>query len=164
MQNIRLKGLYIFLLIISIIALDLYTKFVVSGDNNTIIVSSFIKLHTINNYGIAFSLFDGLQDGGRLLLSIVILIVLIFVAYELYKNLRSSINYLLGLSLVLGGGVANFIDRFDNGSVTDFIIVHYENIYFPAVFNIADLSISIGAMFIIFHLIGIPRGSNQIQQ
>ena len=162
MQNIRLKGLYIFLLIISIIALDLYTKFVVSGDNNTIIVSSFIKLHTINNYGIAFSLFDGLQDGGRLLLSIVILIVLIFVAYELYKNLRSSINYLLGLSLVLGGGVANFIDRFDNGSVTDFIIVHYENIYFPAVFNIADLSISIGAIFIIFHLAGIPRGSNQI--
>ena len=163
MQNIRLKGLYIFLLIISIIALDLYTKFVVSGDNNTIIVSSFIKLHTINNYGIAFSLFDGLQDGGRLFLSIVILIVLIFVAYELYKNLRSSINYLLGLSLVLGGGVANFIDRFDNGSVTDFIILHYENIYFPAVFNIADLSISIGAIFIIFHLIGIPRGSNQIQ-
>ena len=162
MQNIRLKGLYIFLLIISIIALDLYTKFVVSGDNNTIIVSSFIKLHTINNYGIAFSLFDGLQDGGRLLLSIVILIVLIFVAYELYKNLRSSINYLLGLSLVLGGGVANFIDRFDNGSVTDFIIVHYENIYFPAVFNIADLSISIGAIFIIFHLAGTPRGSNQI--
>ena len=162
MQNIRLKGLYIFLLIISIIALDLYTKFVVSGDNNTIIVSSFIKLHTINNYGIAFSLFDGLQDGGRLLLSILILIVLIFVAYELYKNLRSSISYLLGLSLVLGGGVANFIDRFDNGSVTDFIIVHYENIYFPAVFNIADLSISIGAIFIIFHLIGIPRGSSQI--
>ena len=162
MQNIRLKGLYIFLLIISIIALDLYTKFVVSGDNNTIIVSSFIKLHTINNYGIAFSLFDGLQVGGRLLLSIVILIVLIFVAYELYKNLRSSINYLIGLSLVLGGGVANFIDRFDNGSVTDFIILHYENIYFPAVFNIADLSISIGAIFIIFHLVGIPRGSSQI--
>ena len=162
MQNIRLKGLYIFLLIISIIALDLYTKFVVSGDNNTIVVSSFIKLHTINNYGIAFSLFDGLQDGGRLLLSIVILIVLIFVAYELYKNLRSSINYLLGLSLVLGGGVANFIDRFDNGSVTDFIILHYENIYFPAVFNIADLAISIGAIFIIFHLAGIPRGSSQI--
>ena len=162
MQNIRLKGLYIFLLIISIIALDLYTKFVVSGDNNTIIVSSFIKLHTINNYGIAFSLFDGLQHDGRLLLSIVILIVLIFVAYELYKNLRSSINYLLGLSLILGGGVANFIDRFDNGSVTDFIILHYENIYFPAVFNIADLAISIGAIFIIFHLAGIPRGSSQI--
>jgi lipoprotein signal peptidase len=162
MQNIRLKGLYIFLLIISIIALDLYTKFVVSGDNNTIIVSSFIKLHTINNYGIAFSLFDGLQDGGRLLLSFVILIVLILVAYELYKNLRSSINYLLGLSLVLGGGVANFIDRFDNGSVTDFIILHYENIYFPAVFNIADLSISIGAIFIIFHLARISRGISQI--
>ena len=162
MQNIRLKGLYIFLLIISIIALDLYTKFVVSGLDNTIILSSFIKLHTINNYGIAFSLFDNLQDGDRSVLSFIILIILTYVAYELYKNLRSSINYLLGLSLVLGGGVANFIDRFDNGSVTDFIILHYENIYFPAVFNIADLSISIGAIFIIFHLAGIPRDSNQI--
>ena len=95
-------------------------------------------------------------------MSIVILIILIFVAYELYRNLRSSIDYLLGLSLVLGGGVANFIDRFDNGSVTDFIILHYENIYFPAVFNIADISISIGAIFIIFHLSGTPRGNDQI--
>ena len=162
MQNIRLKGLYIFLLIISIISLDLYTKSVVSDLDNTITLGSFIKLHTTNNYGVAFSLFDGLQNDGRLLLRIVILIILIFVAYELYKNLRSSTNYLVGLSLVLGGGVANFIDRFDNGSVTDFIILHYENIYFPAVFNIADLSISIGAIFIIFHLIGIPRGRSQI--
>ena len=162
MQNIRLKALYIFLLIISIIVLDLYTKSLVSGQNNTVVLSSFIKLHTINNYGIAFSLFDGLQDGGRMLLSIVIFIILIFVAYELYKNLNAPISYSLGLSLVLGGGIANFIDRFDNGSVTDFIILHYENIYFPAVFNIADLSISIGAIYIIFYLVGAPRGSDQI--
>ena len=162
MQNIRLKALYIFLLIISIIVLDLYTKSLVSGQNNTVVLSSFIKLHTINNYGIAFSLFDGLQDGGRMLLSIVIFIILIFVAYELYKNLNAPISYSLGLSLVLGGGIANFIDRFDNGSVTDFIILHYENIYFPAVFNIADLSISIGAIYIIFYLVGISRDSNQI--
>ena len=162
MQNIRLKGLYIFLLIISIIVLDLYTKSLVSSIDNTVILSSFIKLHTINNYGIAFSLFDGLQDGGRMLLSIAIFIILTFVSYELYKNLNSSISYLLGLSLVLGGGIANFIDRFDNGSVTDFIIIHYENIYFPAVFNIADLSISIGAIYIIFYLVGAPRDSNQI--
>ena len=162
MQNIRLKGLYIFLLIVSIIVLDLYTKSLVSGQNNTVVLSSFIKLHTINNYGIAFSLFDGLQDGGRMLLSIVIFFILIFVTYELYKNLNAPIGYSLGLSLVLGGGIANFIDRFDNGSVTDFIILHYENIYFPAVFNIADLSISIGAIYIIFYLAGISRGSDQI--
>lgn len=160
MQNIRLKSLYIFLLIISIIALDLYTKSLVSGLDNTVILTSFIKLHTINNYGIAFSLFDGLQDGGRIFLSIVIFIILTFITYELYKNLDTSISYQLGLSLVLGGGVANFIDRFDDGSVTDFIILHYDNIYFPAVFNIADLSISIGAIYIFLHLVGTPRDSN----
>ena len=162
MQNIRLKGLYIFLLITSIIVLDLYTKSIVSGIDNTVILSSFIKIHTTNNYGIAFSLFADLQDGGRMFLSIVIFIILTFVSYELYKNLNSSMSYLLGLSLVLGGGIANFIDRFDNGSVTDFIILHYANIYFPAVFNIADLSISIGAIYIIFYLVGAPRDNNQI--
>ncbi len=160
MQNIRLKGLYIFLLIVSIIVLDLYTKSLVSGIDNTVILNSFIKLHKITNYGIAFSLFDGLQDSGRMLLSVVIFIILTLVTYELYMNLKSSVNYLLGLSLVLGGGVANFIDRYDDGSVTDFIILHYENIYFPAVFNIADLSISIGAIFIIFYLAGTHHDSN----
>ncbi len=160
MQNIRLKGIYIFLLIVSIIVLDLYTKSLVSGIDSTVILNSFINLHKITNYGIAFSLFDGLQDGGRMILSVVIFIILTLVTYELYMNLKSSVNYLLGLSLVLGGGVANFIDRYDDGSVTDFIILHYENIYFPAVFNIADLSISIGAIFIIFYLAGTHHDSN----
>ena len=36
-------------------------------------------------------------------------------------------------------------------AITDFIILHYKDIYFPAVFNIADLSISIGAVLIIIY-------------
>ena len=47
--------------------------------------------------------------------------------------------------------MANFLDRYDNSAVTDFIILHYNDIYFPAVFNIADLSISIGAVLIIIY-------------
>ena len=36
-----------------------------------------------------------------------------------------------------------------NGSVFDFIILHYNDFYFPAVFNIADASITIGAVIFI---------------
>lgn len=105
----------------------------------------------MNNYGIAFSLFNNLENVGQFILNIVIFFILAFIARELFTNLANSNLYLIGLSLVLGGGSANFIDRYDNLAVTDFIILHYEDIYFPAVFNIADLSISIGAVLIIFY-------------
>ena len=92
-----------------------------------------------------------LEIVGQLILNIVIFLILFFIARELFTNLASSNLYLIGLSLILGGGSANFIDRYDNSAVTDFIILHYKDIYFPAVFNIADLSISIGAVLIIIY-------------
>lgn len=105
----------------------------------------------MNNYGIAFSLFNNLENVGQLILNIIIFFILALIARELYTNLANSNLYLIGLSLILGGGSANFIDRYDNSAVTDFIILHYKDIYFPAVFNIADLSISIGAVLIIIY-------------
>ena len=115
------------------------------------VVNSFITIYKMNNYGIAFSLFNELESVGQLILNIVIFLILVFIARELFTNLASSNLYLIGLSLILGGGSANFIDRYDNSAVTDFIILHYKDIYFPAVFNIADLSISIGAVLIIIY-------------
>ena len=57
--------------------------------------------------------------------------------------------------LIIGGALGNYIDRIINGSIFDFIIVHYNDFYFPAVFNIADASITIGAViFIISYLKG----------
>ena len=115
------------------------------------VLNSFITIYKMNNYGIAFSLFNELEGVGQLILNIVIFFILAFIAKELFTNLVSSNLYLIGLSLILGGGTANFIDRYDNSAVTDFIILHYKDIYFPAVFNIADLSISIGAVLIIIY-------------
>jgi signal peptidase II len=117
------------------------------------VLNSFITIYKMNNYGIAFSLFNELEGVGQLILNIVIFFILVFIAKELFTNLVSSNLYLIGLSLILGGGSANFIDRYDNSAVTDFIILHYKDIYFPAVFNIADLSISIGAVLIIIYYV-----------
>ena len=151
MQNIRIKGVISFCIILSVIVLDYYTKQYALLFDQNYILNSFITIYTMNNYGIAFSLFNNLDYLGQWALNILIFIILAFIAKELFTNLASSNLYLTGLSLILGGGLANFLDRYDNSAVTDFIILHYNDLYFPAVFNIADLSISIGAVLIIIY-------------
>ena len=151
MQDIRIKGVISFCIILSIIVLDYYTKKYASLFDQNYILNSFITIYTMNNYGIAFSLFNNLDYLGQWALNILIFIILAFIAKELFTNLASSNLYLTGLSLILGGGLANFLDRYDNSAVTDFIILHYNDIYFPAVFNIADLSICMGALLIVIY-------------
>ena len=151
MQDIRLKGAISFCIILTIIVIDYFSKQYALIFDQNYVLNSFITIYKMNNYGIAFSLFNELESVGQLILNIVIFFILAFIAKELFTNLVSSNLYLIGLSLILGGGSANFIDRYDNSAVTDFIILHYKDIYFPAVFNIADLSISIGAVLIIIY-------------
>ena len=151
MQDIRLKGAISFCIILTIIVIDYFSKQYALLFDQNYILNSFITIYKMNNYGIAFSLFNELEGVGQLILNIVIFFILAFIAKELFTNLVSSNLYLIGLSLILGGGSANFIDRYDNSAVTDFIVLHYKDIYFPAVFNIADLSISIGAVIIIIY-------------
>ena len=151
MQDIRLKGAISFCIILTIIVIDYFSKQYALIFDQNYVLNSFITIYKMNNYGIAFSLFNELESVGQLILNIVIFFILVFIARELFTNLASSNLYLIGLSFILGGGSANFIDRYDNSAVTDFIILHYKDIYFPAVFNIADLSISIGAVLIIIY-------------
>ena len=151
MQDVRLKGVISFCIILTIIVIDYFSKQYALIFDQNYVLNSFITIYKMNNYGIAFSLFNELEGLGQLILNIVIFFILAFIAKELFTNLVSSNLYLIGLSLILGGGSANFIDRYDNSAVTDFIILHYKDIYFPAVFNIADLSISIGAVLIIIY-------------
>ena len=151
MQDIRLKGAISFCIILTIIVIDYFSKQYALLFDQNYVLNSFITIYKMNNYGISFSLFNELESVGQLILNLVIFFILAFIAKELFTNLVSSNLYLIGLSLILGGGSANFIDRYDNSAVTDFIILHYKDIYFPAVFNIADLSISIGAVLIIIY-------------
>ena len=60
------------------------------------------------------------------------------------------ILYLFCYSFILAGTVGNGIDRIIRGYVIDFINLNF--IDFP-VFNIADISINIGLIFIIYGLI-----------
>ena len=69
--------------------------------------------------------------------------------FILCKKNISNLN-LLSYSLILAGTVGNGIDRIIKGYVIDFINLNF--IDFP-VFNIADISINVGLILIIYGLI-----------
>jgi signal peptidase II len=56
---------------------------------------------------------------------------------------------LLGLTLFVAGGASNWIDRFANGRVVDFMIVRAGPVH-TGVFNVADMALMLGcAIFLV---------------
>jgi signal peptidase II len=62
----------------------------------------------------------------------------------------------IGLSLILGGAVGNLIDRLRLGYVLDYVDVYWQGWHFWA-FNIADASITIGAVLVFLDLLLVNR-------
>ena len=53
------------------------------------------------------------------------------------------------ISLIIGGALGNFYDRINYYAVPDFIDLHIKNLHWFT-FNVADIFISLGIIFIIF--------------
>ena len=51
--------------------------------------------------------------------------------------------------LIIGGSLGNIYDRFYYSAVPDFIDIHYNN-YHWFIFNVADIFITLGILFLIF--------------
>ncbi len=148
MFNIKYKRLnYLFLSAI-IILFDQLTKTLITIDNNFLINKKliFFNIDYVKNYGAAFNLFSG----SRIFLSFVSIIISIFLIYFI-SNKKSLNNIeLLGYSFILAGSIGNGFDRITKGYVIDFINLNFIN--FP-VFNIADVSINIGLIVILYEFI-----------
>ena len=103
------------------------------------------RLDFVKNYGAAFNIFSG----NRIFLSCISIIFSILLTYLiLRKNSLNSID-LYSYSFILGGTIGNGIDRILRGFVIDFINLNIIN--FP-VFNIADISINIGFIFLLYSI------------
>ena len=68
-----------------------------------------------------------------------------FLGKRVKKFEGESLNSAPGLHFDIGGALGNTIDRLVNGYVVDFILVHYDQYYFPA-FNLADSALTLGAV------------------
>ncbi len=105
-------------------------------------------VHVLNR-GAAFSF---LHDAGGWQRSFFIAIALAASAFliVLIRRPGTSRQEQLAYGLILGGALANMIDRILRGAVVDWIDLHYGPWHWPA-FNVADIGITSGAVLLITH-------------
>ncbi|WP_200953593.1 signal peptidase II [Rhizobium sp. Root483D2] len=108
-------------------------------------VLPFLALHRVYNYGVAFSLFSGVERWAIIGLRIV---VVAFVIWLWRKTPADRFLTHLGYALIIAGAIGNVIDGLVFGYVIDYVLFHLPAWSF-AVFNLADSFITIGAGAII---------------
>lgn len=135
-----------------IILFDQLTKILVIKNfqlYESLSILPFFNLTFIVNYGFAF----GFLNNPSLNQIIVILVIFSIIAYFLYLLIKTQDQFFrFSLILVLSGAVGNFIDRVLHGFVIDFIDIYLGSYHWPA-FNLADSSITLGFILIMFNIL-----------
>ena len=144
------KNLLNFFLIIVIFCIDRVSKFLMIQSSNpygdiNINVTSFLNLNLIWNDGIAFGLFSFDQNLYYNMLTIFICLIILIIVW-LMLNSRGFEQ--LSFIMIVGGSLGNIFDRFYYSAVPDFIDIHFNN-YHWFIFNVADIFITLGIMFLI---------------
>ena len=127
--------------------LDLLTKYIVVQKFDlyeSINVLPVFNLTYVRNYGAAFSFLadhDGWQKYFFILLAMGISLML---TYFMKKNRADQTLQNAAYALIIGGALANMVDRAYNGFVVDFFDFYWDIYHYP-VFNVADIAICIGA-------------------
>lgn len=117
------------------------------------IIPSLLDFTYIRNEGIAF----GINFEGSRIFFIVFPIVITFYLISLLrdKEFQSSSSQ-ISLLLIIGGAIGNITDRIFRGYVVDFIDFHINGVHWY-VFNIADSSVTIGLLFLLYSSIIVQR-------
>jgi len=157
------KFIYLFI-ILSVLVVDQSTKIIISQTirpyTNISVIPGFFNLTHIHNRGAIFGFFS--RSGGpfvSILLTVASLAALSFVIYYFIKTPPTEKMMKISLSLILGGALGNLVDRVFKGYVIDFADFYMRQWHWPA-FNVADASITIGALCLIFVLLkGRPKCS-----
>lgn len=117
------------------------------GARGRVEITPFLDLVMVWNRGISYGLFQ--QDGalGRnVLAGVALLIALILVFWLARTPARLAAG---ALGLLIGGAVANAVDRFAYGAVADFYSLHLAGFYWY-VFNLADVAIVAGVIGLLY--------------
>ncbi len=149
------RALLIALILISCVGCDRITKNIVSqnlaNSEPLILLHNIIRLQYMENPDAFLSLGAGSPENVRFW--IFTLLAGFFLAGMIIYLLVSPINSKIktvSLSLVVGGGIGNLIDRvFNGGRVIDFMNVGIGSLR-TGVFNVADVLLSIGVIWFLF--------------
>ena len=130
---------------------DQFTKHLavlkLKGQEAFVLIDGVLELDYLENRGSAFGM---LQDQKFLIVAVdlIFMAVLLFLLFKLPPD-RKYVKLHILMTLVMGGGIGNMIDRLRLDHVVDFIsfvLIHYP------IFNVADIYIVVAVilLFILF--------------
>jgi signal peptidase II len=113
------------------------------------VIKDVFRFSYVENRGAAF----GMLDDHRWVFMIISTVAIVGIIFYMWKFCRDSKLLCLGLSLIVGGGIGNMIDRVLLGYVIDFL----DFCAFPKlwmwVFNVADACVCVGAAIVVLSLL-----------
>ena len=110
-----------------------------------ILSSKFLNIRLIWNEGIAFGL---LSFNDKIIYNLLTFIIFIIILIIFFMVLKSYGLKKYSLLMILGGALGNVYDRIFYGAVPDFIDFHIGNFHW-FIFNVADIFITLGVIFMI---------------
>ena len=150
LKYIRRKSFIDILIVIVIFFLDRISKLIVisydkNSFSNDMFSSKFLNIYLIWNEGIAFGLFSFDKKLYYNLLTIFIILITIII---IWLMLKSKGFERFSFIMIIGGSLGNIFDRAFYSAVPDFIDFHVNNFHW-FIFNVADIFITLGIIFLI---------------
>lgn len=99
----------------------------------------------------------------RIVLQIIPAIVLLILLVMVLIKKEYPTVAIIGFSFVIGGGIGNVFDRIVYGSVTDFVYIDL-GFFATEVFNMADVSIVIGALVVLTHTLFYKKPKPELEE
>tara|TARA_B100000886_G_scaffold24074_1_gene15443 strand:- start:6464 stop:6958 length:495 start_codon:yes stop_codon:yes gene_type:complete len=139
---IKKENFYFLVIILLIFSIDRYSKIEIINNysNQSLYLNDFVNLNLIWNTGIGFGILSSSSSMIYNFISFLIFGVIILLGYYYFQ---SDKNEKFIFSIIIGGAIGNFYDRFFFKAVPDFIDLHFKGFHWFT-FNFADVFITIG--------------------
>lgn len=118
----------------------------------TKVFTSFFNFTLAYNTGAAFSFLADAGGWQRWFFGVIAVVASVLLVAWIKRIAAVKAREAFALAFILGGALGNLYDRIVLGHVVDFIVVHYQDNYWPA-FNLADSAITLGAAVLIIDML-----------
>ena len=140
--------------------LDRYSKNLILElleNEKYLFINNYLNLNLVFNTGIGFGFLS--LDAGiyYFILSFFIFLVILTLFLLMLKSNGSEKVF---FSFIIGGAIGNLYDRIFFKAVPDFIDFHFHNFHWFS-FNIADIFISLGIIFMLINEFGFKNKKNE---
>lgn len=132
-----------------IVIIDQLAKYFVvqnlQGGDSVPFIGQLLTLTYVENRGAAF----GMMQNMSWLFALITIAMIVLFFYIIIKKKITSRLFLSAVTLIIGGGIGNLIDRLFRGFVVDYLQLSF----FPPVCNLADYCITIGAALMVVYVL-----------